>query len=120
VDVVLEAAAQVFEREGLAATTNRIADRAGVSIGTLYQYFPHKRALLLELAERHVAAAQARLDAEFARLREAPPAGRRRFGRWWPRSSSCTPTGRGCTPSCTSTRRASPRPSRGCTRSRTG
>lgn len=69
----MEAAAQVFEREGLAATTNRIAERAGVSIGTLYQYFPHKRALLHELAERHVAAAQARLDAEFARLRAQPP-----------------------------------------------
>lgn len=36
VDTVLEAAAQVFEREGMAATTNRIAERAGFSIGTLY------------------------------------------------------------------------------------
>jgi AcrR family transcriptional regulator len=69
----VEAAAQVFEREGLAATTNRIADRAGVSIGTLYQYFPHKRALLHELAERHVATVGRRFDAEFARLRAQPP-----------------------------------------------
>jgi AcrR family transcriptional regulator len=68
VDAIVEAAAQVFEYEGLAATTNRIAERAGVSIGTLYQYFPHKRALLHELAERHVSAARFRLDAELARL----------------------------------------------------
>ncbi|ADH66711.1 TetR/AcrR family transcriptional regulator [Nocardiopsis dassonvillei] len=53
-EVILEAAAQVFEREGLEATTNRVAERAGYSIGTLYQYFPNKRALLHSLAERHV------------------------------------------------------------------
>lgn len=72
-DAIAEAAAQVFDREGLAATTNRIAERAGVSIGTLYQYFPNKRALLHELADRHVAAVQSRLAAELARLRTEPP-----------------------------------------------
>jgi AcrR family transcriptional regulator len=72
VDAIVEAAAQVFEREGLAATTNRIAERAGVSIGTLYQYFPNKQALLYELAERHLDAAGRRFDAEFARLRARP------------------------------------------------
>jgi AcrR family transcriptional regulator len=73
VEAIVEAAAQVFEREGLAATTNRIAERAGVSIGTLYQYFPHKQALLYELADRHVAAARSRLDTELTRLRNHPP-----------------------------------------------
>jgi AcrR family transcriptional regulator len=73
VDAIVEAAAQVFEREGLAATTNRIAERAGVSIGTLYQYFPNKQALLHELAERHMDAVDRRFDAEFARLRVRPP-----------------------------------------------
>jgi AcrR family transcriptional regulator len=68
VDAIVEAAAQVFEREGLAATTNRIAERAGVSIGTLYQYFPNKHALLAELADRHIAASRARLDVEFDRI----------------------------------------------------
>ena len=51
---ILEAAAQVFERHGYAAgTTNRIAERAGVSIGTLYQYFPSKEAIVVALVRRH-------------------------------------------------------------------
>ncbi len=55
VDAILEAAAQVFEREGYdGTTTDRIADRAGVSVGSLYQYFPSKDAILVMLAERHV------------------------------------------------------------------
>lgn len=55
VDVILAAAAQVFETHGYSAgTTNRIAKRAGVSIGTLYQYFPSKEALAVALLERHI------------------------------------------------------------------
>lgn len=72
-DVVLEAAAQVFDREGLAATTNRIAARAGVSIGSVYQYFPNKHALMHALAERHVREVHVRLDAVFTQLREDEP-----------------------------------------------
>jgi AcrR family transcriptional regulator len=54
---ILEGAAQVLERGGLEAfTTNAVADRAGVSIGTLYQYFADKRALLRALAEREMKA----------------------------------------------------------------
>lgn len=64
----------MFSREGLSATTNRIAERAGLSIGTLYQYFPDKDALLRAVAERHVADTTRRLSAEFERLRiETPP-----------------------------------------------
>ncbi len=56
VEVVLEAAAQVFERAGYhETTTDDIAARAGVSIGTLYQYYPNKDALLVGLFERHLA-----------------------------------------------------------------
>ncbi|MEU2034523.1 TetR/AcrR family transcriptional regulator [Nocardia amamiensis] len=73
VDTLLEAAAQMFSREGPAATTNRIAERAGVSIGTLYQYFPNKHALLSVLAERHVAEAGTRLGRVFAELRTTRP-----------------------------------------------
>lgn len=55
VDAVLKAAAQVFTRRGYAATTtNHIAERAGVSIGSLYEYFPSKDALLVALMEAHL------------------------------------------------------------------
>lgn len=54
---ILAAAAQVLAEEGPSATTDRIAVRAGVSIGSLYQYFPNKGALVLELARRHMAEA---------------------------------------------------------------
>jgi AcrR family transcriptional regulator len=53
VAVMLEAAAQVLEAAGRAAfNTNAVAERAGVSIGSLYQYFPGKDALLLALMKR--------------------------------------------------------------------
>ncbi|MBF6416177.1 TetR/AcrR family transcriptional regulator [Nocardia cyriacigeorgica] len=73
VDTLLEAAAQMFTQEGLAATTNRIAERAGLSVGTLYQYFPNKHALLRALAERHLVQARAHLDVVFAELRVTRP-----------------------------------------------
>jgi AcrR family transcriptional regulator len=53
VNAVLEATVQVLEREGVdAATTTRIAEVAGVSIGTLYQYFSHRDAILDALQDR--------------------------------------------------------------------
>lgn len=49
------ATAQILERDGPeAATTNAIAARAGVSIGSLYQYFGNRSALFEALAGRHV------------------------------------------------------------------
>ena len=63
VEYLVEAAAQVFGARGYAATTNEIAERAGVSVGTLYQYFADKDALLLVLAERHLEQARDRLVA---------------------------------------------------------
>ncbi|GAA3817259.1 MULTISPECIES: TetR/AcrR family transcriptional regulator [Amycolatopsis] len=52
---ILTAAAHVFAEHGYAAgTTNRIAERAAVSIGSLYQYFPNKDAILAELLVRHI------------------------------------------------------------------
>lgn len=60
VAAIEEAAAQLFDRHGYAGTTtNKIADRAGVSIGTLYQYFPNKDALLWTLADQHLNATAA-------------------------------------------------------------
>jgi AcrR family transcriptional regulator len=55
-DSILEAAEQMLQREGPdGLNTNRIAERAGVSIGTLYQYFPDKAAILLAMAQRSLA-----------------------------------------------------------------
>jgi AcrR family transcriptional regulator len=54
VDAVLEATLQVLKRDGyLALTTTRVADRAGVSVGTLYQYFPDKASLVMALKVRY-------------------------------------------------------------------
>jgi AcrR family transcriptional regulator len=55
VEAILEAARQVFAAHGYAGgTTNRIAQRAGVSIGSFYQYFPNKDAIVVALMERHM------------------------------------------------------------------
>lgn len=73
VECLLAAAAQVFAAEGYAnTTTNHIAARAGVSIGSLYQYFPSKDALLLALAERHVEHAFAAVMDEVRAKQDAP------------------------------------------------
>ncbi|SRR5579871_3466626 len=54
VKALLEATARVLVREGYEkASTNRIAAVAGVSIGSLYQYFPSKEALVAAVIERH-------------------------------------------------------------------
>jgi AcrR family transcriptional regulator len=54
VDTLLEATARVLTKEGYdRASTNKIATLAGVSIGSLYQYFPSKEALVAALIDRH-------------------------------------------------------------------
>ena len=53
VDAILDAAAQVLQKVGYAkTTTNAIATRAGVSIGSLYEYFPNKEAVFAALKEK--------------------------------------------------------------------
>jgi AcrR family transcriptional regulator len=54
VDALVEATARILVREGFdKASTNRIAEKAGVSVGSLYQYFPSKEALVAAVMERH-------------------------------------------------------------------
>ena len=54
-EAIFEATIQVLLAEGLhRLTTTRVTERAGVSVGTMYQYFPHKQALLYALNERYL------------------------------------------------------------------
>src|SRR3954453_20346490 len=54
VAALVEATARILVSEGFdKASTNRIAEVAGVSVGSLYQYFPTKEALVLAVVERH-------------------------------------------------------------------
>jgi AcrR family transcriptional regulator len=64
VDAIIEAAARILEQQGFEGyTTNAVAQRAGVSIGSLYQYFPGKDALTSALIERETAVLLANIDA---------------------------------------------------------
>lgn len=71
-DSILQAAIEVLARDGAARlTTNRVAERAGVSIGTLYQYFPDKAAILLAAAQQELERAENGFLAPQRRLVEA-------------------------------------------------
>lgn len=62
VDAIIQAATYILTKvgwEGL--TTNAIAERAGVNIGSLYQFFPNKEAVIAELQRRHAVATHADL-----------------------------------------------------------
>jgi AcrR family transcriptional regulator len=55
VNVILDATARILVERGYSATsTNAVAERAGVSVGSLYQYFPNKDALVAALHARHI------------------------------------------------------------------
>ncbi len=73
VDAILEAAAREFASEGYdAATTNRIAEAAGTSVGSLYQYFPSKDAIAVELARRFRAGRLAFVRGQLESVGEKP------------------------------------------------
>ncbi|WP_170216318.1 TetR/AcrR family transcriptional regulator [Allostella humosa] len=64
VATILQATAQVLMSHGYdRTTTNLVAEKAGVSIGSLYEYFPNKEALVAALAAAHVEELMARVDA---------------------------------------------------------
>lgn len=69
VDAILEATARILETHGLAGlTTNKVAARAGVSIGSLYEYFDSKEALVRAWCERYVQRVREVVDGLFDRL----------------------------------------------------
>jgi AcrR family transcriptional regulator len=75
VNAILDATARVLDREGLdAATTTRIAEVAGVSVGSLYQYYSHRDAILMALQDREFDKAVALLETVLAEsnLRKKP------------------------------------------------
>jgi AcrR family transcriptional regulator len=73
VDALVEATARILVREGFdKASTNRIAEVAGVSVGSLYQYFPCKEALIVAVIERHNREIMQTVRAELAEAMSQP------------------------------------------------
>ena len=69
VERILNAATRIFHEQGYAGTTtNDIADEADLSIGSLYQYFPNKDALLAALTKRHITSTTSSLAAMIGEL----------------------------------------------------
>ena len=67
VEAVIEAGARILSDEGWAGfTTNKVAEAAGVSIGSLYQYFPDKDALIDAVRRRHLEDSLAAVRGAFA------------------------------------------------------
>ena len=74
VAAILEAAVRVLEREGAARfTTARVAEAAGVSVGSLYQYFPNKQAILFRLQADEWAQTGGQLHEMLADAARPPP-----------------------------------------------
>lgn len=73
VDALLAATARVLVKEGYdRASTNKIAEAAGVSIGSLYQYFPSKEALVAAVIERHMGEMMDLVRSSFMRVAGLP------------------------------------------------
>lgn len=67
VEAILDATARILVEDGFTrTTTNRVAERAGVSIGSLYQYFPSREALVAAVARRHSEQLKTMLEASLA------------------------------------------------------
>jgi len=73
VDALLDATARILIREGFdKASTNRIAAVAGVSVGSLYQYFPGKEALVAAVIDRHNRQVMQAVQGELAKAMDLP------------------------------------------------
>lgn len=67
-EAMVDAGARILREGGYEAlTTNRVAELAGVSVGSLYQYFPNKEAILVEMVRRHLVDLEAGIAAIAAR-----------------------------------------------------
>jgi AcrR family transcriptional regulator len=65
-ELIFEASIRILNKQGLdGLTTNRIAEVAGVSIGTLYQYFSNKQEILAALGQREIQATIAKITEQF-------------------------------------------------------
>src|SRR5258708_25078528 len=73
VAAISEATVQVLLSHGAdRLTTTRVAERAGVSVGTLYQYYPNKQSLLFAVLEDHLDKLSAAVEAACQRARGKP------------------------------------------------
>jgi AcrR family transcriptional regulator len=73
VEALLGAVVRVLKREGPdAVNTNRIAEVAGISIGSVYQYFPDKRAIFVALHQRHIQEIDRLIEAKLVENATAP------------------------------------------------
>jgi AcrR family transcriptional regulator len=73
VEAILEAAAYILVRDGWEKfTTNSVAERAGVNIASLYQYFPNKESIVAELQRRHIEKGRAAYPEMIVQLRSQP------------------------------------------------
>jgi AcrR family transcriptional regulator len=73
VEAILEATTRILVEEGYdKANTNRIAERAGISIGSLYQYFPNKESLMTALMEQHALEMAELVETKLDRLFDSP------------------------------------------------
>jgi AcrR family transcriptional regulator len=73
-ETILEATTHILTEEGYdKANTNHIAERAGISIGSLYQYFPNKESLMAALMDQHSSEIAALVESKLQNLFDVPP-----------------------------------------------
>jgi AcrR family transcriptional regulator len=73
VEAILQATAHILTEEGYdQASTNRVAEVAGVSIGSLYQYFPNKESLIAALAQQHTEDMVALVESNLQNIDDEP------------------------------------------------
>jgi AcrR family transcriptional regulator len=73
VEAILQATTHILTEEGYdKANTNRVAERAGISIGSLYQYFPNKESLMAALMDQHATEMAELVETKLDRLFDSP------------------------------------------------